>query len=151
MSLSNILKTVKDREAWRAAVHGVAKSQTWLSTRTTTADNTFCPTHSSLPSSRKPGWIRWVRSDGVLCLVTQLCPTRLLCPWRFFRQEYWSGLPCHPPGNLPNSGTEPRSPTLQVNSLPSEPPRKPMNTRVGSRSLLHPGIELGSFALQADS
>ena len=41
--------------------------------------------------------------------------------------------------------------TLQVNSLPSEPPRKPMNTRGGSQSLLHPGIELGSFALQADS
>ena len=27
-----------------------------------------------------------------------LQPTRLLCPWRFSRQEYWSGLPCPPPG-----------------------------------------------------
>ena len=38
----------------------------------------------------------------VLCLVAQLCPTlchpRLLCPWGFSRQEYWSGLPCPPPG-----------------------------------------------------
>ena len=31
MSLSKLLKTVEDREAWRAAVHGVTKSQTQLS------------------------------------------------------------------------------------------------------------------------
>ena len=31
----------------------------------------------------------------------------------FSRQEYWSGLPCPPPGHLPNPGTEPSSPTLQ--------------------------------------
>ena len=35
-------------------------------------------------------------------------------------QEYWSGLPCPPPGDLPNPETEPRSPALQVDSLPSE-------------------------------
>ena len=47
--------------------------------------------------------------------------TRLPCPWGFSRQEYWSGLLCPPPGNLPNPGIEPRSPTLQVDFLPSEP------------------------------
>ena len=41
----------------------------------------------------------------------------------FSRQEYWSGLPCPPPRDLPNPGTEPRSPTLQADSLPSEAPR----------------------------
>ena len=38
----------------------------------------------------------------------------------FFRQEYWSGLPCPPPGDLPNPGTEPTSPVspaLQADSL----------------------------------
>ena len=36
------------------------------------------------------------------------------------RQEYWSGLPCPPLGDLPDPGIEPRSPALQADSLPSE-------------------------------
>ena len=54
--------------------------------------------------------------------------TRVLCPGGFSRQEYWSGLLCPPPGDLPDPGIEPRSlmsPTLQADSLPSEPPGKP--------------------------
>ena len=50
--------------------------------------------------------------------------------------EYWSGLPCPPPGDLPNPGIESRSPTLQADSLPAEQPGKPKNTGVGSHSLL---------------
>ena len=38
---------------------------------------------------------------------------------------------------MPNPGIEPRSSTLQADSLPSEPPEKPKNTGVGSLSLLH--------------
>ena len=66
-----------------------------------------------------------------LCLVAQSCPTlrrhglwpsRLLCPWAFSGQEYWSGLPCPPPGGLPNPGMEPRSLASQADALPSEPP-----------------------------
>ena len=53
-----------------------------------------------------------------------LWPTRLLCPWGFSRQEYWSGLPCPSPADIPNPGIEPRSPTLQADSLGSEPPGK---------------------------
>ena len=41
------------------------------------------------------------------------------------RQEYWSGLPCLSPGELPDPGIEPRSLALQVDSLLSEPPGKP--------------------------
>ena len=40
---------------------------------------------------------------------------------RFARQEHWGGLPCTPPGDLSDSRTEPRSPTLQADSLLSEP------------------------------
>ena len=42
----------------------------------------------------------------------------------FSRQEYWSGLPFSSPGDLPDPGIEPRSPTLQTDSLLSEPPGK---------------------------
>ena len=61
-------------------------------------------------------------------LVTRSCPT-LFDPMdytplfmEFSRQEYWSELPCPPPGNLLNPGIEPGSPALQADSLPSEPP-----------------------------
>ena len=49
---------------------------------------------------------------------------RLLCSWGFSSQKYWSGLPCPPPGNLPNPGIEPGSPALQADSLPAELPGK---------------------------
>ena len=42
----------------------------------------------------------------------------------FSRQEYWSGLPFPPPGDLPDPGIEPGAPALQVASLPFEPPGK---------------------------
>ena len=71
----------------------------------------------------------------------------------FSREEYWNGLPCPPPEDLPNPGIELRSPILEADSLPSEPPGKPKNTGVGSPSLLQGnflGIEPGSPALQVD-
>ena len=94
-------------------------------------------------------------------LTQGLNPGLLHC-WQILYQlsyqgsPYWRGLPCPPPGNLPNPGIKPRSPALQVDSLPSEPPGKPKNTEVVSLSLLQgnlpdPGIEPGSPALQADS
>ena len=38
----------------------------------------------------------------------------------FSRREYWSGLPFPSPGDLPSLGTEPGSPALQADSLPTE-------------------------------
>ena len=81
----------------------------------------------------------------LVCLVAQSCltlcdpwtvPARLLCPWGFSRQEYWSGLPFPSPGDLPNPGIKTRSISLQADSLSSEPPGKLKNTGVGSLSLL---------------
>ena len=43
----------------------------------------------------------------------------------FSRQEYWIGLPFPSPGDLPDPGTKPRSPTLQADSLPTELGGKP--------------------------
>ena len=61
---------------------------------------------------------------------------RTIQSMEFSRPEYWSGYPFPSPGDLPNPGIEPRSPTLQVDSLPAEPQGKPKNTGVGSLSLL---------------
>ena len=71
--------------------------------------------------------------------ITQLCPTlqpMQLQSMEFSKPEYWSGQPFPSPGDLPNPGMEPRSTTLQVDSLPAEPQGKPKNTGVGSLSLL---------------
>ena len=78
----------------------------------------------------------------VLCLVAASCPTLcdpmdcILCPWGFSRWESLNGLLCPPPGDLPSPRIESRSPTLQADSLPTEPQRNAKNTGVGSLSLL---------------
>ena len=54
----------------------------------------------------------------------------------FSKQEYWNGLPFPPPGDRPDPGIKPRSPTLWVNSLPAEPHGKPKNSGEGSLSFL---------------
>ena len=43
-----------------------------------------------------------------------LYPARLLCPWDFSRQEYWSGLLCPPPGDLPTQGLNPGLPHCRL-------------------------------------
>ena len=43
----------------------------------------------------------------------------------FFKQEYWSGLPFPSPRDLPDPAIKPRSPELQADALPPEPPGKP--------------------------
>ena len=86
--------------------------------------------------------------------VTQLCPT--LCnPMAYTvhgvlqaRILEWVAISFF--RDLPNPGIEPRSPTLQADSLPAEPPGKPKNTGVGSLSLLQgifPTQELDSGLL----
>ena len=67
-------------------------------------------------------------------LVTKLSLT-LATPWTvahpaplslaFPRREYWSGLSCPSPGDLPDPGIEPTSPALAGRCLTAEPPEKP--------------------------
>ena len=54
----------------------------------------------------------------------------------FSREDTGVGKPFPSLGDLPNPGIKPRSPTLQADFLPAEPPGKPKNTGVGSLSLL---------------
>ena len=77
-----------------------------------------CPamlSHSVMPNSLRPHGLQ---------------PARLLCPWGFSRQEYWSGLPCPPPWDCPNPGIESRSPALQAGFLPTEPQEQACNWHV---------------------
>ena len=69
--------------------------------------------------------------------VAQSCLT--VCDYTVrgvLRLEYWSGLPFPSPGDLSKPGIEPRSPTLRVDSLQSEPQGKPKNSGMGSLALL---------------
>ena len=82
---------------------------------------------------------RWGRLDKISCQALKCPGTVQVCvyaqslgrvrlcvtPWTvarqaplsmgFSRQEHWSGLPCPPPGDLPNPGTEPAS--LETSAL----------------------------------
>ena len=75
---------------------------------------------------------------GYMCMLShfsnvRLCETlwtvahQVPLSMGFSRQEYWSGLLYPPPGDLPNSQIASTSPALQVDSLPTEPPGKPIN------------------------
>ena len=55
----------------------------------------------------------------------------------FSRQEYWSGLPFPSPGNLPDPGMEPRSPSLGADALPSEPPGNPTWLKGGIKNKIN--------------
>ena len=84
-------------------------------------------------------FINWATWRAPICSCVYMCmQTHFSCVWLFVtlwavaplpmgfsRQEYWSRLPCPSPGDLPNPGVEPRSPALQADSFPGEPPGKP--------------------------
>ena len=70
------------------------------------------------------------RQNRVWFFVTPWTVThQALLSMEFSRQEYQNGLPFSSPGDLPEPGIEPRSPTFQANSLPSEPMGKPFQTQ----------------------
>ena len=109
-------------------------------------------THSSIsawriPWTEEPGRLSSMgfaksrtRLSDLKVKVSQSCPT--LCdPMNYTVHGIlqatilkWAAFPFS--RDLPNPGIEPRSPTLQADSLPAEPQGKPKNTGVGSLSLL---------------
>ena len=64
----------------------------------------------------------------------------------FSRQEYWSGLPRPPPGDLPNPGIKPASPALVGGFFTTETPGKAINslkddnTNIGSNRVCAAGL-----------
>ena len=82
--------------------------------------------HPERPLSELPTANKWIFDLCKLLSHVQLFAT----PWtiqsmEFSRPECWSGQTFPSPGDLPNPGFEPRSPTLQVDSLPADLPGKP--------------------------
>ena len=89
-----------------------------------------------IPWTEKPGRRQataWRATSVEFSSVQSLSRVRLFAtPWTvarqappsmgFSRQKYWSGLPFPSPGDLPNPGIEPRSPSLQADALTSEIP-----------------------------
>ena len=69
-----------------------------------------------------------VMSDSFVTSWTVTCQAPL--SMGFSRQEYLSGLPFPSPGDLPDPEVKPRSPALQADSLPSEPPGRPLVSKV---------------------
>ena len=85
-------------------------------------------------------WWKWYLTSVIFLSKTHVCwayslsHVRLFATWTvacqaplsmgILRQEYWSGLSFPSPGDLSNPGIKSRSPTLQADSLSSEPPGK---------------------------
>ena len=65
-----------------------------------------------------------------VCIFNFLCVPNLINAAKKYRQEYWSGLPFSSSGDLPDPGIKLGSPTLQADSLPSEPPENPFHVLI---------------------
>ena len=75
----------------------------------------MCPAQSSLTVGGS------LVAKSCLTLVTLWTAARQApLSMGFSRQEYWSGLPFRSPGDLPNPGIKPESPSWHANSLPAE-------------------------------
>ena len=88
-----------------------------------------------------------VRAESFKLCLTLFNPVNCTChvplSMEFSRQEYWSGLPCPPPGDLPYPGIEPASFAslgLAGRFFTTEPPGKPCSVQFG-RSLVSESLQ----------
>ena len=97
---------------------------------------------------RKLTYVLLLRFSGKVVSDFSVTPWTVACQAplsvEFLRQEYWSELPFPSPGDLPNPGVKPWSPTLQADSLPSEPPGKPQREMRKTVYLSHLMVTLAS-------
>ena len=116
--------------AWMFTVASFMPAKMWKQSKRPSTDDWIAET-------AYPQWtiiqsLKAVKDCYMLCVLSRSVVSNSATPQTvarqaplsmgFSRQDDWSGLPCPPPGDLPNPGIEPRSPALQVDSLPSEPP-----------------------------
>ena len=136
------LESSMDRGAWWATVHGVTKSRTWLSDFHITSLYTVyeCMYFKTAMKANfsvttltcKKEYIELIVIISQYIYISDIRwdPMDYILPGSsvhgILQAKYWSGLPCAPPGDLPNPGIKPRSPTLQADSLPAELPGKPL-------------------------
>ena len=110
---------------------------------------------SRLPSLTSPTWrgfrclqssIKWKWSEVAQCVGLFATPWTVAYQvppsMGFSRQGCWSGLSFPSPGDLPDSGIEPRSPALQADALLSEPPGKPSSYTYLLMGKQHPAQKL---------
>ena len=106
-----------------------------------------CLLHGKMWASLNPGaWaaqrkIKWsenpatqkTRVKGTEVHVAQSCPSLCDCPWSSLGHSTGEGSLSLLQGNLPNPGMEPRSPVFKADSLPAEPPGKPIKVEAPSK------------------
>ena len=82
----------------------------------------FCLSAVTLADIYQPHFLWKWKWKSLSCVWLFVTPWTVACQaplsMEFSRQEYWSGLSFSSPGDLPNTGVEPRSPALQADSLP---------------------------------